>query len=372
MFKYRDEATAKKILERIGAMDMDVRLMHICGTHQDTIVRFGLEEMLNDVGVTIAQGPGCPVCVTTSHEIADAITLARSGVTVTAFGDLMRVPTTVGSLFDAKADGADVRIVYSIDDAVQMARDQPDKPLVFVGVGFETTAPSTAVPINRDDCPENFSVYSCHRICPPIIQALFDLGENRIDGFIMPGHVAVITGTRMFEPVSEVHHVPQVVAGFEPLDILMSCYMLCKQLKEGRAEVENEYTRLVRPEGNPATRLVRPEGNPAALKLMDETFEPVDRSWRGFPVIPKSALALRPAYQDHDATKVHEDILRNTPEVDVEAKGCRCGEVLRGIIKSEQCPMFGKVCKPMNPMGPCMVSAEGNCSIAYRLGPKRV
>ena len=358
-FKYRDEETAKKILEGIGRLDVDVRLMHICGTHQDTIVRFGLEEMLNDVGVTIAQGPGCPVCVTTSHEIADAITLARNGVTVTAFGDMMRVPTTAGSLFSAKADGADVRIVYSIDDAVKMARDQPDKPLVFVGVGFETTAPSTCVPLHRDDCPENFSVYSCHRICPPIIETLFQLGESRIDGFIMPGHVAVITGTHMFEPVSEKHHVPQVIAGFEPLDILMSCYMLCKQIKEGRTEVENEYTRLV-----------RPEGNPKALRLMDETFVPVDRSWRGFPVIPKSALALRPEFEAHDATKVHEDILAKTPEVEEEARGCRCGDVLRGLIRSEQCPLFGKVCKPMNPMGPCMVSAEGNCSIAYRLGPK--
>lgn len=361
MFKYRDEATAKKILEHIGAMDVDVRLMHICGTHQDTIVRFGLEEMLNDVGVQIAQGPGCPVCVTTSNEIADAITLARNGVTVTAFGDMMRVPTTIGSLFSAKADGADVRIVYSIDDAVQMARDQPDRDLVFVGVGFETTAPSTCVPLHGDDCPENFSVYSCHRICPPIIETLFDLGENRIDGFIMPGHVAVITGTAMFEPVSEQHHVPQVIAGFEPLDMLMSIYMLCKQIKEGRAEVENEYTRLV-----------RPEGNPAAMRLMEETFIPVDRAWRGFPVIKKSALALRPEFESHDATKVHEDILSTTPEVEAEAHGCKCGDVLRGIIKSEQCPMFGKVCKPMNPMGPCMVSAEGNCSIAYRLGSKRL
>ncbi len=360
MFKYRDEETTRKILDRIGEMDVDVRLMHICGTHQDTIVRFGLEEMLEDVGVHIAQGPGCPVCVTTSREVTEAITLARNGVTVTAFGDMMRVPTIVGSLFDAKADGADVRIVYSIDDAVQTAREQPDRPLVFIGVGFETTAPSTAVPLQKDECPENFSVYSCHRICSPIIQSLFDLGENRIDGFIMPGHVAVITGTAMFEPVSETHHVPQVIAGFEPLDILMSCYMLCKQIKDGRAEVENEYTRLV-----------RSEGNPTALRLMKETFVPVDRSWRGFPVIPRSALALRPEFQDHDATNVHEDILRLTPEVDVETKGCRCGDVLRGLIKSEQCPMFGKVCKPMNPMGPCMVSAEGNCSITYRLRPKR-
>ena len=165
----------------------------------------------------------------------------------------------------------------------------------------------------------------------------------------------------MFRPVSEVHGLPQVIAGFEPLDILMSCYMLCKQIREGRAEVENEYTRLV-----------RPEGNPIALKLMDDTFTPVDRHWRGFPLIPKSALALKPKFADHDATKVHEDILAKTPDVKEEANGCRCGDVLRGLIKSEECPMFGKVCKPSNPMGPCMVSMEGNCSISYRLGSKRL
>ena len=360
MFKYRDEETAKRILQGIKDTGVKAKFMHICGTHQDTIVRFGLEDMLRDAGIEIAQGPGCPVCVTTSHEIADAITLARNGVTVTAFGDMMRVPTTIGSLFSAKADGADVRIVYSIDDAVKMARAQ-EKPLVFVGVGFETTAPSTCVPLHKDDCPENFSVYSCHRICPPILDALLSLGESTIDGFIEPGHVAVITGEEMFRPVSEVHGLPQVIAGFEPLDILMSCYMLCKQIREGRAEVENEYTRLV-----------RPEGNPVALKLMHDTFTPVDRHWRGFPLIPKSALALKPEYADHDATKVHEDILAKTPEVKEEANGCRCGDVRRGLIKSEECPMFGKVCKPSNPMGPCMVSMEGNCSISYRLGSKRL
>ena len=360
MFKYRDEETAKRILQGIKDTGVKAKFMHICGTHQDTIVRFGLEDMLRDAGIEIAQGPGCPVCVTTSHEIADAITLARNGVTVTAFGDMMRVPTTIGSLFSAKADGADVRIVYSIDDAVKMARAQ-EKPLVFVGVGFETTAPSTCVPLHKDDCPENFSVYSCHRICPPILDALLSMGESTIDGFIEPGHVAVITGEEMFRPVSEVHGLPQVIAGFEPLDILMSCYMLCKQIREGRAEVENEYTRLV-----------RPEGNPVALKLMHDTFTPVDRHWRGFPLIPKSALALKPEYADHDATKVHEDILAKTPEVKEEANGCRCGDVLRGLIKSEECPMFGKVCKPSNPMGPCMVSMEGNCSISYRLGSKRL
>ena len=359
MYKYRDEATARKILDKIREMNINYTFMHVCGTHQDSIVRFGLEPMLKEVGVEIRQGPGCPVCVTTSSEIADAITLARNGITVCAFGDMMRVPTTIGTLNDVRSEGGDVRIVYSIEDAVRMAKEQT-KPLVFVSVGFETTAPSTCVPLQKE-VPENFSIYSCHRICPPILKAIFDMGESKIQGLIDPGHVAVITGTKAFEPFAEIYKMPQVIAGFEPLDILMSVYMLCKQVKEGRAEVENEYTRLV-----------RPEGNPKALKLMEETFEPVDRAWRGFPVIPKSALALKTKYQDHDANKVHEDILKLTPEVEAEAKGCRCGEVLRGLIRSEECPMFGRVCKPTSPSGPCMVSSEGNCNIAFRFNKTRL
>jgi len=353
MFKYRDQETAKKIISQIKDMGIESKFMHVCGTHQDTIVRFGLEEMLLDAGVEIRQGPGCPVCVTTSKEIADAITLARNGVTITAFGDMMRVPTTIGSLFDAKADGADVRIVYSIEDAVKMAAAQT-KPLVFVSVGFETTAPSTCVPLHKE-LPANFSIYSCHRVCPPALEAIFNMGETKIQGLIMPGHVAVITGLDPFYPLMEKYQMPQVVAGFEPLDILMSCYMLTKQRFEGRVAVENEYTRLVKEHGNPIAR-----------KLMDETFDLEDRAWRGFPVIPKSALVLKPEFAAHDATKVHADILAKTPEVEAEAKGCRCGEVLRGILRSEDCPMFAKVCKPTCPKGPCMVSDEGNCNIAYR------
>jgi hydrogenase expression/formation protein HypD len=359
MFKYRDGETAKKVLASIKDMGLENKFMHVCGTHQDTIVRFGLEELLADAGVEICQGPGCPVCVTTSKEIADAITLARNGVTITAFGDMMRVPTTIGSLFDAKADGADVRIVYSIEDAVRMASEQ-SKPLVFVAVGFETTAPSTCVPLKKE-LPKNFSIYSCHRICPPILEAIFDMGETKMNGMIMPGHVAVITGLDPFYTFSERFRVPQVVAGFEPLDILMAAYMLTKQIYEGRAEVENEYTRLVKEHGNPIAR-----------KLMDETFVAVDRDWRGFPVIPKSALALKPEFSNHDANVVHENIIAKTPEVEAEAKGCKCGEVLRGLIRSEECPMFGTACKPSNPKGPCMVSEEGNCSIAYRFSSKGV
>ncbi len=360
MFKYRDEETARKILSAIKDAGLESRFMHVCGTHQDTIVRFGLEEMLSDAGVEICQGPGCPVCVTTSKEIADAITLARNGVTVTAFGDMMRVPTTIGTLFDAKADGADVRIVYSIEDAVKMASEQT-KPLVFVAVGFETTAPSTCVPLIKGNLPKNFSIYSCHRICPPILTAVFEMGETKINGMIMPGHVSVITGLEPFRPFSEKYGMPQVVAGFEPLDVLMAVYMLTKQIEEGRAEVENEYTRVVKENGNPIAR-----------KLMDDAFVAVDREWRGFPVIPKSTLALRPEFAEYDANIVHERILSTTPEVEAEAAGCKCGEVLRGLIKSEECPMFGTVCKPTSPRGPCIVSAEGNCSIAYRFSERRL
>ncbi|MDR1405216.1 MAG: hydrogenase formation protein HypD [Candidatus Methanoplasma sp.] len=360
MFKYRDEGMAKKILSAIKDTGTESRFMHVCGTHQDTIVRFGLEEMLADAGVEICQGPGCPVCVTTSMEIADAITMARNGVTVTAFGDMMRVPTTIGSLFDAKADGADVRIVYSIEDAVKMASDQT-APLVFVSVGFETTAPSTCVPLKKGGLPKNFSIYSCHRICPPILEAIFEMGETKMNGMIMPGHVAVITGMEPFRKFSEKYRMPQAVAGFEPLDILMASYMLAKQIEEGRSEAENEYTRLVRENGNPTAR-----------KLMEDTFIPTDREWRGFPVIPKSALVLKSEFAEHDATVVHGDILAMTPEVESEAQGCKCGEVLRGLIKSDECPMFGTACKPMCPKGPCMVSEEGNCSIAYRFSGKRM
>ncbi|AMH95022.1 hydrogenase expression/formation protein HypD [methanogenic archaeon ISO4-H5] len=354
MFKYRDEATAKKIVAGISDFGIKARFMHICGTHQDTIVRFGLTQMLEDAGIEVHQGPGCPVCVTTSHEVADAITLARNGVTVCAFGDLMRVPTTIGSLFDAKTDGADVRIVYSIEDAVRMAREQTT-PLTFVGVGFETTAPSTGVPLIKGGLPENFSIYSCHRYTMPAVEAIIGLGENTIDGFIMPGHVAVITGMDPFYDLLKKYNLPQVVAGFEPLDMLMACYMLAKQLYEKEARAENEYTRLV-----------RESGNVKAKEIIKQVFHPIDMNWRGFPIIPKSVMAINDEFAAFDAHKVHEDILAKTPAVAEEAKGCSCGQVLRGLITSEQCPMFGKGCKPTSPMGPCMVSAEGNCNIAYR------
>ncbi len=352
MFRFRDEAAAKKIVDSITDYHLKLDFMHVCGTHQDTLVRFGLEEMIHESGVNIRQGPGCPVCVTTSREIIEAITLAENGITLAVFGDMMKVPTPRGSLGDAKAKGADVRIVYSIEDAVKIA--QEGRKVTFMGIGFETTSPTTAA-VMVEKLPKSFSVLSCHRALPPALDAILQMGDFKIDGLIEPGHVSAIIGLEPYKVFSERYHIPQVVGGFEPLDMLMSVYMLVKQIVEERAEVENEYSRLV-----------KPEGNLKAKALLKQVFRPVDRAWRGFPVIPKSALELKPEYDAHNARVVYENLLQKIGTVKDELGGCRCGEVLRGLITSEQCPAFGKGCTPNYPMGPCMVSREGSCNISYR------
>jgi hydrogenase expression/formation protein HypD len=356
MFRFRDEDTARRVIRSIADLGIKARFMHVCGTHQDTLVRFGIQEMLADAGIEIRQGPGCPVCVTTTKEVVEAITLAKAGVTITVFGDMMTVPTPIGSLADVKAEGADVRVVYSVDDALRVAPSV--KKMVFMAIGFETTSPTTASAV-LSGLPSNLSILSCHRILPPALDALLSLGEVRIDGLIQPGHVATIIGLEPFRRFSVDRKIPQVVAGFEPLDLLVSVLMMARQLAEGRHELENEYSRVV-----------KPEGNPRAVEMLEKVFRPIDRNWRGFPIIPKSALELRPEYDRHNARLVHQDILANAPEVKEENKGCRCGEVLRGMIDSQECPAFGKGCSPKRPMGPCMVSREGSCNIAYRYRPK--
>lgn len=352
MFRFREEATANKIIENLSKYDLDLQFMHVCGTHQDTLVKFGLEEMLKNVGVRIRQGPGCPVCVTTTKEVVEAITLAKSGVTIAVFGDMLTVPTPIGSLADAKAEGADVRVVYSVEDALRIAPEV--KQVVFMAIGFETTSPTTASVV-LNGVPKNLTFLSCHRILPPALDALFKMGEVRIDGLIQPGHVATIIGTKPFERYAREMHVPQVVAGFEPLDILVTVFMMVTQIREGRAEVENEYSRVV-----------KPEGNPIAIKMLEDVFVPVDRNWRGFPVLPKSAYELRPEFDGQNARIVHEKILAEAPVVKEEMGNCRCAEMLRGLIESKECPAFGRACSPKHPMGPCMVSREGGCNIAYR------
>lgn len=292
--------------------------------------------------------------MTPPKEVEEILALARAGITVTAFGDMMKVPGESGSLSGAKAEGADVRIVFGIDDAVEIAR-RTRKDVVFMGIGFETTAPTTASALLSEP-PENFHVLSCHRTVPPALAAIAGMGEVRLQGMIQPGHVSTIIGTRPYEFLSEKYGIPQVVAGFEPLDLMMGVYMLARQAREGRAEVENEYTRVV-----------HQDGNPSALKAIDEVFEPEDVVWRGFPAIPGSGLALRRRFEGHDARKVFEDLLRPVQEREYgEVEGCRCGEMLRGILTSEECPLFGNACTPASPMGPCMVSREGSCYIAHR------
>jgi len=303
----------------------------------------------------VRPGPGCPVCVTTAKEIEEAILLAKSGKVVATFGDMFRVPGESQSLGDVKAEGFDVRIVYSITDCISIA-EKTNKDVVFFSIGFETTTSATASAVLNNP-PANFSILSAHRLIPPAMEALINMGELKIDGFINPGHVSTIIGEKAYEFISKRYKVPQVIAGFEPLDVLIGVYMLAMQIIRGEAKVENEYTRVV-----------KPEGNEKAQHVMDEVFEPFDISWRGFPVIPNTGLKLRGEFEDYDARRRYEDELSELREDYKEPAGCRCGEILRGLVYPDECPLFGKVCTPQHPVGPCMVSREGSCNIMLRYG----
>ena len=354
MFRYRNEELAKQILEKLKDLNLNLRLMHVCGTHQDTLVKFGLNSMLKEAGIEVRPGPGCPVCVTTAKEIEEAILLARKGKVVSTFGDMFRVPGKRLSLADVKAEGFDVRMVYSITDCISIA-EKTNKEVVFFSIGFETTAPTTAsVILTR---PDNFSILSAHRLIPPAMEALIKMGEMKIEGFINPGHVSTIIGERAYEFISRRYKIPQVIAGFEPLDVLIGIYMLAMQIIRGEARVENEYKRVV-----------RPEGNEKAQQMMEEVFEPTDCSWRGFPAIPGSGLKLRGEFEEYDARKRYEDELSALDNDYKEPEGCRCGEILRGLVYPDECPLFGKACTPQHPVGACMVSREGSCNITFRYG----
>ena len=354
MYRLRDKEMSRRIIDELRSMRLDITLMHVCGTHQDTLIRFGLDQEFRDAGVDIRQGPGCPVCVTPPKEIEEVLALARAGVTITAFGDLMKVPGATGSLNDVRGEGADVKIVFGVDDAVNLAR-RIEGDVVFVGIGFETTAPTTATALLSDP-PDNFSVLSLHRTVPPALKAIVSMGEMKLHGMIQPGHVSTIIGTAPYEFLSTENHIPQVVAGFEPLDLLMAVYMLARQITEGKSEVQNEYKRVV-----------RREGNPSAMRAMNEAFTASDVRWRGFPVIPGSGLELREDLSHSNARERHCEVLKEIEDSEYdEPEGCRCGEMLRGIITSDDCPLFGVGCTPDTPIGPCMVSREGSCYISYR------
>lgn len=355
MFSLRDKKLAEEIVSKIKELDINLKFMHVCGTHQDTLVKNGLDALLKQCGITIIQGPGCPVCVTTPKEIEEMLLIARSGKIVTSFGDMMNVPGEKESLRSIKADGYDVRTVYGIEDSVKIAEENKNKEVVFMAVGFETTSPTTASVI-LDNPPDNFSVLCCHRTIPNALKAIIEMGEIKLNGLIEPGHVSTIIGTKPYEFLSKNYHVPQVVAGFEPIDLLMGCWMLVKQIKNNEAFVQNEYKRVV-----------HENGNVKAKKSLDMVFEDCDVKWRGFPAIPKSGQKLKSKYEKYDARKKYEDILAELKDKEFnEPKGCRCGELLRGLITPFECPLFGKICTPDNPVGPCMVSIEGSCNIEYR------
>jgi hydrogenase expression/formation protein HypD len=342
-----------KIRELARQLRRDVTFMEVCGTHTMAVSRSGLRSLLPD-NVRLISGPGCPVCVTDTNYIDAAIELARRpGVIVTTFGDLVRVPGSESSLERERAAGAQVRVVYSPADAVALARQNPDKQIVFLGVGFETTAPTVAWTIKKaaEEGLANYSVLCAHKTMPHAMEALLKDQEVKIDGFICPGHVSVITGAQLYRFIPEKYGIPCVVTGFEPGDVLQCIVMLLEQIVAGKATVEVQYTRSV-----------TEHGNPAAQRLLAEIFEESDAGWRGIGVIPHSGLAMRPEFARWDAAKAHGIQFRDAKP----HPGCRCGDVLRGVIRPTQCKLFAKACTPTNPFGPCMVSSEGACAAAYK------
>jgi len=330
----------------------EIKLMHVCGTHEHSIVESGLRSLLPE-NVSLVSGPGCPVCITPKEDIERMIHLAEKGMTITTFGDMVNIPTDSGSLADARAKGADVRIVYGVSNALALAAK--GKEVAHFGIGFETTVPTSSVALRSGQ--DNFSILSVHRTIPEAMEFLLE-SDIKVDGFIDPGHVSSIIGVDVYRPLSKRYKVPQVVAGFEPGDLMLSVTMLLEQLHEGRSEVENEYARAV-----------REQGNQKAMAMIDETFEHYDAKWRALPTIPGSGLRIREEYAEMDTLKRHEDLLEDFEYIPREEEsGCRCADILLGNCSPDECPLYGGVCTPDSPVGPCMVSIEGTCNIAYKFG----
>jgi hydrogenase expression/formation protein HypD len=353
---FRQSDMAKGLVESIKRHAVkEARYMEFCGSHTVAIMRHGLRQLLPQT-LTLTSGPGCPVCVTSNAELDKAIALAKiPGVIITSFGDMIRVPGSSSSLQEAKANGCDVRIVYSPLDALQIARANPDKPVIFIAVGFETTAPTVAASIlqAKQEGLKNYYILSLHKVCPPVIKALLDSGEVNLQGLICPGHVSAVIGARAWDFIARDYGIPCVVAGFEPLDILQCIDMLAQQTAKGEARVEIAYRRSV-----------TYEGNTTAQKILEQVFQPSTANWRGMGEVPGSGLKLSPEFASFDAElKFDFD-----PVPTKIQKGCICGDVLRGVKIPPECKLFRKVCTPLNPVGPCMVSSEGSCSAYYQYG----
>ena len=354
--EFRRSELARGLISQIHRRSKtQARFMEFCGGHTVTIFRYGIRQVLPST-IDMVSGPGCPICVTATSDLDKAIALAQiPGVIIATFGDMLKVPGSQTSLEKVKANGADVHTVYSTMDALKIAEENPAKSVVFLGIGFETTAPTIAASVlqAQEKKIRNYYVLSLHKLCPPVIQAILDSGEVKLDGLICPGHVSAIIGSHPWEFIARDYGIPCVVSGFEPLDILQCIDMLVAQVENGESRVEIAYRRGV-----------RPEGNQLALKLMEQVFEPCLAKWRGVGEVPNSGLKLKKEFQHFDA----ELVLDINPGPTYEPKGCICGDVLRGVKMPADCQLFGKACTPQYPVGPCMVSSEGACSAYYLYG----
>ena len=334
-----------------------VTLMEVCGTHTMAIHRAGLPSVFPP-NLHVLSGPGCPVCVTPTEYLDRAMAMAREyGVMLTTFGDMMRVPGSSGNLTFLRGEGYPVEVVYSPLGALDLAREHQEQQVVFLAVGFETTAPTVAATVKyaREQQLRNFSILCAHKLIPPALEVLLADPEINVDGFILPGHVSVILGSEPYRFIAEKHHRACVITGFEPADVAQGILMLVEQLRSGEPRVEIQYRRGV-----------RPEGNARALKFVDELFEPADATWRGFGLIPKSGLVLREAFSEFDAAERFPVEIEPQPE----PAGCLCGEVVRGKVAPPECGLFARACTPDTPVGPCMVSSEGACAAFYRYSPQ--
>ncbi|WP_053959644.1 hydrogenase formation protein HypD [Sulfobacillus thermosulfidooxidans] len=358
MDEYRDKDLVARVAEEIARISdgMPVKIMEVCGGHTHVIFKYGLEDLL-PANVEMVHGPGCPVCVLPIGRLDDAMALAQiPGVIFTTFADMMRVPGSQFSLLDIKAQGADVRFVYSPLDALKIAQQNPDKQVIFFAIGFDTTTPSTAVTLTRAKMlgVTNFSVFNNHVMLIPALKALLDAPDLDITAFLAPGHVSMVIGMNPYEFIVRDYDKPVVISGFEPLDVLQSVLMVVRQLRKGVRQVENQYSRVVSPQGNVLAR-----------RMINETMEPREEfEWRGLGTIPHSALKLRSAFAAFDAEQRFEIPGRKVPD----HPACQCGSVLRGTIRPWECGVFGTACTPEHPIGTCMVSSEGACAAYYNYG----
>ncbi len=354
--EYRQPELVKKLIDRIHRHSTrPIKLMEFCGGHTVSIFKHGIRQLLPE-NIEMLSGPGCPVCVTANADLDRAISLARlPDVIITSFGDMVRVPGSYSSLQIAKAEGCDIRVVYSVLDALQIAIENREKPVIFIGIGFETTAPTIAAAILQSEQERigNFYLLPFHKLCPPIMKTILDLGEVRLNGIICPGHVSSIIGSYPYQFIPDSYNIACVVSGFEPLDILLSIDMLVEQIEREEYKVEIAYRRGV-----------KPEGNKQAIQLMDTVFDVGNADWRGIGVVPSSGLKLKEGYRRFDA---EANFSINLEPVQ-EAKGCVCGNILRGVSTPLDCRLFRHICTPEHPIGPCMVSAEGSCATYYHYG----